>query len=330
MIGVIDGPRDWHEYTADSVHNPTNKPGYNELPPYSACRECIHFEGLVDKRDNTFRVFCGSTDEKVVTTIITNPKDHTWDGYVGGKCFNSDFGYDPSLLKLITPDISGVSRHREWAKDGNRYQIHSILSNIRYRGEPIVPKILSEPHLDQHGIKVYYAEKMLEPGTENAAPTLGEVILDEDLPLNFKLGILIDCLGQFQAMENSGIVLFDRHWSNILVVGAKPVQVDLETIFFTNTDELIYSGHVGMTLDILQGLKDRGYAPWATEVKEIALAASEILKNVHKVIPINQELFDKYLILHNNSKPPKDPITELRHELSQIRRDLNTSKIEGP
>ncbi len=179
--------------------------------------------------------------------------------------------------------------HRERAYDRNvRYISYSLLKNIRFENEPVVPKILSEGN-DEFG-KHFNVEKL--QGLD-----LSDFILLPESEVNTKrkLEVLLHVTQQLQEIDKSGFVLFDRNAGNIRVLEWQDKistrQIDLEEYYDKLADAMYSSGDQKGYDEMVDLLKEKNVDLWAPSVQKLVYHAIAVAKNGKQ--PEMIKLFEK-------------------------------------
>lgn len=189
-------------------------------------------------------------------------------------------------------DVLDQNAHTEkFDKYKVRLLAHELLENITFNGEPVVPRIISKP------------SDNIEMGANNNAfkvEDLGEinlrhVISSKDVSPIDKLKIIHHVIGQLQAIDQAGIVLFDRAGRNIAVPRFESGvistrQVDLEE-FWSKKDNRFYSSG-SFNGEKAYFYVENGFDLWGETVAHLSnLVADAVISNDPKLA---QQFVQKY------------------------------------
>lgn len=149
-----------------------------------------------------------------------------------------------------------------------RYACYNLLKNIRFSGEPVVPRIISERKEDELLGPVFGVEKL--EGVD-----LADFLLDEGIQLKRKLEVLRHVIRQLEQIDEAGYVLFDRHGGNIRVLkwGENEIsvrQIDIEDMYDKRADK-VYSSDIPSRSSLIETFKKAGINLWVNAVGNISL-----------------------------------------------------------
>jgi hypothetical protein len=175
--------------------------------------------------------------------------------------------------KQEATDKAPIPRFELFGHANERYIGHKLLEKVMYNGEPVVPLILSEGNDAEKGPH-FFVEKF---GGEE----FDDYLNDKKIPPVERLRAVSFVLGQLQAIDEAGFVIFDRVGRNILISGKggniSVRQVDLEDIYDWKNDA-VYSDHRRKTYEeYLESQRQFGQSPWAGEVGYLALTLAKAM-----------------------------------------------------
>ena len=158
-------------------------------------------------------------------------------------------------------------RHLEKAdQKGVRYRCYQLLQNVRFNGEPVVPQLLSEVKPHQLLGTAFEVEQL-------EGKDLAEFLHDPSISLQTKWKVLLYIIRQFQAIDEAGYVLFDRHGGNIRVLEWETKisvrQMDIEDMYDKNRNK-VYSSDGNWDISLIRSLEKKGVDPWFYACKAIA------------------------------------------------------------
>lgn len=175
------------------------------------------------------------------------------------------------------PNIGQTAFHLEKVdgieKIWDRYIGYSLLKNVEYNGEPVVPRILEEGSEPDN---VYLKTELL-PGIE-----LGEFIAKPDVTLKRKFEVFLHIASQFQAIDKAGFELFDRNHKNVRILdwGDKISvrQVDIPDLYDKTSESFYSSVWKSDYDDYLKRLTEQGLSVWTPEIDRLQELETEVLR----------------------------------------------------
>lgn len=158
--------------------------------------------------------------------------------------------------------MSEESTHREkQEKVHDRFIGYSLLKNIRYNNEPVVPRILNEGR-DEDG---EYFETENLPGTD-----LRDFMLGPKPSIKQKIEVMQEVIKQLMVIDEAGYMLLDRHGQNIRVLkyGNKISirQMDIQDLYDKEADTVYVSGFRKVYDEIIDGWKKKKVDLWASSI----------------------------------------------------------------
>lgn len=159
-----------------------------------------------------------------------------------------------------------------------RYICYSLLSKVRFKNEPVVPKILAEREEDKLRVKRFEVERL-------AGEDLVDYVVDKDQPKDNKLRVILHVVRQLKAIDEAGYVIFDRHGSNIRVVSNDPAhistrQMDIEDMYDKLGDCVYSLNNASADDDLIDLFKVKGVSPWAVAVDKLT-KEGELIGETH-------------------------------------------------
>lgn len=170
-------------------------------------------------------------------------------------------------------DIVAEKTHRERAYDRNvRYIAYSLLKDVKFSDEPVVPKIISESK-DEFGPH-FNVEEL--PGIDLADFLF---LPEEEVGTKDKFSAMLHVAKQLEAIDKAGFVIFDRNSGNIRVLDWKDGkistrQVDIEDYYDKLADATYSSGDQKGYEEMVDLMNSKGVNLWAYQINK--LIASEV------------------------------------------------------
>jgi hypothetical protein len=168
----------------------------------------------------------------------------------------------------MTVDVVTETPRRELSLPKNtRYIGYNLLQNVRWAGEPVVPKILRE--VQDEPMPYFEVESL--PGTDLAQ------FLGSEVSMKTKLLVVREVVRQLQEIDRSGFVLFDRKEDNIRVCNGDPDnisvrQTDLEDIYDKKFDAVYSFDNQARYEQMVDDLNSKGIDLWSPTVMKLSYA----------------------------------------------------------
>jgi len=172
------------------------------------------------------------------------------------------------------------SRREESSDINIRYIGYSLLKDVKFSGEQVVPHILSEGQ-DELG-KHFNVEKLVGLDLEDFL-----LLPENEASLKDKFKVMLHITQQFQAIDQAGFILFDRHAWNIRVINwgndkISTRQIDIDQ-YYDKVAEASYSLEGQERFESMNdSLKKIGTNLWAPTVNDLIsqeLSVVDINKN---------------------------------------------------
>lgn len=216
----------------------------------------------------------------------------------------------------MATDISTEVLHRERAAERNaRYINYSLLKNVSFQGEPVVPKIIEEGE-DEFG-KYFNVEKL--PGLD-----LGDILKlsENEAGAAVKMKVLKTIIGQFEAIDKAGFVIFDRNGGNIRVLDWKEKvsirQMDLEDVYDKQADAIYSVSNPSSYEYMLDQDKKIGADLWMYAARSMIIAAKGLAVSTHNIEMEN--LLIPYVSYKSLRKDPFQKVTNAFNQIDKILR----------
>jgi len=131
-------------------------------------------------------------------------------------------------------NISNNERREPSGEKNMRFLGYHFLKDIKFSGQPVVPKIISEGE-DVDGT-FFMVEKLDGMDLDDFLR-----LPESEVSLKDKFSVMLHITQQYEAVDEAGFVLFDRHAFNIRVLNWKAGeistrQVDVDQIYDKKTD----------------------------------------------------------------------------------------------
>ena len=156
-----------------------------------------------------------------------------------------------------------------------RYICYDLLKDVRFSGEPVVPKITSTEKTVKFKGLVFGVEKL-------EGMNLSDYLLDGNIPLKDKLEVLLHVTRQLRQIDKAGYVLFDRHGGNIRILrwgesGVSTRQVDIEDMYDKRANR-VYSSSGSLDIELIEIFKSKGLDLWVNAVSSISLQGIGVIE----------------------------------------------------
>lgn len=165
---------------------------------------------------------------------------------------------------MLNASIDGIPVHREKSDSlYSRYIGYKLLEKVRFDDEPVCPRIVKEGK-DAGGdfLEVEELEGM----------DLSDFIQLNSVDFKTKMRVFMQVAKQWQAIDDAGFVLTDRHGSNIRVTQFLEKisirQIDIEEIYDKLT-QAAYAGSRSSTNMLFDLRKELGRDLWSGELYEL-------------------------------------------------------------
>jgi hypothetical protein len=212
-------------------------------------------------------------------------------------------------------------RRENFERDKVRFVGYDLLKLVTFKDEPVVPAVLSNGDGDKH----FYVEKL---GGED----FRNVVFDEGVSPIDKLSVIDHVIGQLQAIDQAGVVLFDRAARNIRVLrygssGISTRQLDIEE-FYVKASRTVYSSGYSFNGPRIEYYKEMGYNLWGETVAWLSTYVAPSLKNAglgtrafsdRKYTPLAWGEYDEHI--KAGKKKPPNPLSN-QDVLSVLKQDI--------
>lgn len=161
-----------------------------------------------------------------------------------------------------------------------RFINYTLLSKVRFNGEPVVPAILSENSGNPGYFEVEYLKGLSLSGFLK--------LTEDKADLKTKLQVIRHVAGQYKAIDDAGFVIFDRHPLNVMVLGwannkISTRQVDIEDMYDKSADAVYGEFDRQYYERYMEDVLRRGQDPWYLQISHLAITAFDILSDANRL-----------------------------------------------